>query len=102
VLDHCSITKTILAWQFDENAPFLSDRVRASRSFEAYLTETTPRLDVPAPTPLPPLDEPIPQGRAIVTEPLFRSQMEGGNVDFHDLTGMLARMLGRDSANPLA
>jgi phospholipase C len=110
VLDHCSILKTILArFCGGESAPFLSDRVSASRSFEAYLTQAAPRLDVSAPAapalaalaPLP-LDEPIRPKRAIVTQPLSRSQMRRGNVDFHDLTGMLARMLGRDSANPVA
>jgi phospholipase C len=104
VLAHCSILKTILARFCGQSAPFLSDRVSVSRSFEAYLTEAAPRLDVPAPPapmPLPP-DEPTRRKRAIVTQPLFRSQMRRGNVDFHDLTGMLARMLGRDSANPVA
>ena len=105
VLDHCSILKTILArFCGGESAPFLSDRVSSSRSFEAYLTQAAPRLDVPAPpalAPLPP-DELTRRKRAIVTHPLFSSQMRRGNVDFHELTGMLARILGRDSANPVA
>jgi phospholipase C len=103
VLDHCSILKTILARFCGEGAPFLSDRVRFSRSLEAYLTETGPR-DVPLPEPLRtlPAAEPIRRSPAIVTAPLFSRTMREGNVDFHDMTGMLARMLGRGSAHPVA
>jgi hypothetical protein len=42
-----------------------------------------------------PADESILLGSPIVTAPLSRKQMRSGNVDFHDLTGMIARMLGR-------
>jgi phospholipase C len=103
VLDHCSIIKTILARFCGEGAPFLSDRVSASQSFEAYLTETAPR-DLPLPQMIRrlPADEPIRRTPEIVTAPLFSRTMRDGNVDFHDLTGMLARMLGRGSAHPVA
>jgi Phosphoesterase family len=98
VLDHCSILKTIVARFCGESRPFVSDRVEASRSFDSYLSESQPRTDVPPYPPLPPLpaDEPLRRGSTIVTRPVFRRQMRSGNVDFHDLTGMLARMLGRD------
>ena len=33
--------------------------------------------------------------RAIATQPVSRASMRRGNVDCHDLTGRLARMLGR-------
>ncbi len=102
VLDFCSILKTILARFCGDSRPFLSDRVLASRSFEAYLTEATARLTVPTPEALPPLLGPIRGGPVIITEPVFDRQMRGENVDFHDLTGMLARMLGRGSENPIA
>ena len=46
-LDHCSILKTVLARFCGNEKPFLSDRVQASQSFEAYLTEDEPRMDVP-------------------------------------------------------
>ena len=104
VLDHCSILKTILARFCGQSRPFLSDRVHASRTFNSYLTETAPRLGVSAPPDLPPLppDEPIRRGGVIVTEPVFNRQMRAGNVDAHELMGMVARMLGRDSADPIA
>jgi len=54
-----------------------------------------PLPDVP---PLP-AGEPI---RRIVTDPVFNRQMRAGNVDSHELMGMVGRMLGRDSANPIA
>jgi hypothetical protein len=31
----------------------------------------------------------------IITPPLSRKQMREGNVDYHDISGRLARMLGR-------
>jgi phospholipase C len=100
VFDFCSILKTILARFCGQDKPFLSDRVHLSRSFEAYLTEATPRLEVEAPPPLPPLSADELIRRGIITEPLSSRQMRAGSVDFHDLTGMLARMLGRDSPQP--
>jgi phospholipase C len=96
VLDHCSILKTILACFCGDSKPFLSDRVHASRSFDAFLTESNPRLGLPAPerpTCVPPEDpNPLP---GIITQPVFRKQMRTNRVDYHDLTGMLARLLGR-------
>jgi phospholipase C len=99
VLDHCSILKTVLARFCGDSRPFLSDRVHASRSFDAYLSAPEPRLDVPAS----PVMEPLPigtqsrmfPGSAIDTEPMSRKKMRQGNVDAHELLGMLARMLGR-------
>jgi phospholipase C len=104
VLDHCSILKTILARFCGQSRPFLSDRVHASRTLEAYLTATAPRLEISSPAPLRPLpaDEPLHRRRMITTEPVFNRQMRAGNVDSHDLMGMLARMLGRDSQQPIA
>jgi hypothetical protein len=111
VLDHCSILKTITARflgtrrhrlfphrQTYYTYPFLSDRVHASNSLDAYLSAAEPRLDVPASPPIEPLPlEPqLPmRGRAIITPVLSRAQMRRGNVSFHDLTGRLARQLGR-------
>ena len=96
VLDHCSILKTVLARFCADTRPFLSDRVHAASSFEDFLTEPVPRLDVPMPPPLPPLPDDEALYR-IVTDPVFRRDMRLGNVDYHDLTGMLARSLGRDT-----
>ena len=77
-------------------APFLSDRVQASRSLDAYLSCTEPRLDVPASPTLESLArERPPYDRAIITEVLSRAQMRRGDVDFHALTGWLARQFGR-------
>ena len=42
-LDHCSILKTVLARFLGSEKPFLSDRVSASHSFDAFLTEAAPR-----------------------------------------------------------
>jgi len=47
-LDHCFILKTLLARFCGAERPFLSDRVHASHTFESFLTETKPRLNVPA------------------------------------------------------
>ena len=95
VLDHCSILKTILARFCAEGQPFLSDRVQASHSFDAYLSATQPRLQVPPSPTLQKLDDFPRQPPRIETPVLSRKQMRAGNVDFHELTGMLARMLGR-------
>ena len=96
VLDHCSILKTIMARFCSESKPFLSDRVNASQSFNAYLSEAQPRMDVPVSPTMRPLPFAQASGeRSIETEPISRKQMRSGNVDYHVLTGMLARMLGR-------
>jgi len=98
-LDHCSILKTVLARFCGGNKPFLNDRIRASRSFESFLTEDQPRMDVPAPPTLGELPLTVrlqvPGASEIVTPPLFRKQMREGPVDYHELSGRLARMLGR-------
>ena len=99
-LDFCSILKTVLARFCGDTRPFLSDRVEASYTLEAFLTEPAPR---PIPAGLPTIDElpltvrsgGISPATAIGTAPLFRSQMIEGEVDSHELMGRLARMLGR-------
>jgi phospholipase C len=97
-LDHCSILKTVLACFFD-GKPFLSDRVSASNSFDAFLTESVPRVVPPFKTELDDLDEKerkrLAENSAIITRPLSRAAMRAGPVDYHDLTGRLARQLGR-------
>jgi len=100
VLDHCSIIKTILARFCGQDRPFVSDRVNASRSFDAYLSEQQPRMNVPVSpplTPLPGFNCPFAGGShdLIETESISGKKMRRGNVEFHDLTGMLARILGR-------
>lgn len=96
VLDHTSILKTVLARFCGDTRPFLSDRVHAASSFESYLTAAAPRTDVPMP---PVLAQPSDTAtiRSIITDPVFRRDMRSGNVDYHELTGMLARDLGRDA-----
>ena len=61
VLDHCSILKTVLARFGGGSRPFLNDRVHASQSFEAFLTEAQPRTSVP---PSPTLGKPADRGAA--------------------------------------
>lgn len=99
VLDHCSILKTVLARFAGGTKPFLSDRVAASQTFEAYLTAPQPRMDVPDAEPLQDLPLEVPRlvsgASAIATPPLSRTQMRAGPVEFHELGGRLARMLGR-------
>jgi phospholipase C len=100
LLDHCSILKTVLARFLGAEKPFLSDRVASSHSFDAFLTEPAPRLNVP---PSPDLDGPLqeeerigPSPRSkIVTPTLSRRQMRRGPVEFHQLSGRWARQLGR-------
>jgi phospholipase C len=46
ILDHCSILKSVLARFWGGEKPFLSDRVNASHSFDAFLTEAAPRVDM--------------------------------------------------------
>ena len=88
-LDHCSILKTILARFCPTERPFLSDRVNASNSLNAFLSETAPRLaQVP-----PPPGIPVPtRGAAervgkLTTQPISQAQMADGDLDYHDLTG---------------
>ena len=98
-LDHCSILKTVLARFAPTDKPFLGDRVNASHSFNALLTEAEARMDVPPAEPLGHLSITehfvAPAGSQIVTPPLSRKAMRDGPVDYHELTGRLARMLGR-------
>jgi phospholipase C len=99
ILDHCSILKSVLARFWGGEKPFLSDRVNASHSFDAFLTEAAPRMDVP---PSPSL-QPLPIGvrkavsptSGIITRPLSRQEMREGPVDYHELSGRWARQLGR-------
>lgn len=96
VLDHCSILKTLLARFVGPQAPFLSDRVAASRSFDAFLSAAQPRLDVPPAPAITTVQRGMRKaGRRIPTAPMSRAAMRRGNVDYHDLTGFLARQLGR-------
>ena len=96
VLDHCSILKTVLARFLGADPPFLSDRVAASRSFNAFLNQATPRMDVSAAPAIATVQKGMQiKDRTIATKPVSRAAMRRGNVDYHDLTGRLARMLGR-------
>jgi phospholipase C len=99
VLDHCSILKTVLARFWGGEKPFLSDRVHASQSFEAFLTEAAPRMNVPPPPPLAelPIDARrlVSTSSRIETPTLTRAEMRRGPVDYHVLTGRWARQLGR-------
>ena len=99
-LDHCSILKTVLARFLGAEKPFMSDRVNASQTFNSFLTEPTARMSVPNPQPLqtnfgPDSRRVAPGSSAIITPPLSRQEMRDGPVDYHALTGRLARMLGR-------
>ncbi len=99
VLDHCSIIKTILARFCGNDRPFLNDRIHWSHSFESFLTESEPRVNPIPSSPI--LPSPFMPGRtldrtrAIITKPVTRRAMDVGEADFHEITGMLARMLGR-------
>jgi phospholipase C len=98
VLDHCSIIKTILARFCGNDRPFLSDRVEASLTFNSYLTAPAPRLNQVPPSPnLPQFFAPKKRSgtHAIITEPVTKKSMDEGNVDYHQITGMLAPLLGR-------
>lgn len=98
-LDHCSILKTVLARFLGADKPFLSDRVAASHSFESFLSESQPRLDVPHPPELASLPETARRvvlgASQIITPPVSRKGMRENTVDFHDLSGFVARMIGR-------
>ena len=97
VLDFCSILKTIVARFCAADKPFVSDRVNASNTFNAFLSENEPRmsgLNSPPMKPLP--DEPTsPKVKGILTPVISRKEMRAGKVDYHDLTGRLGRLLGR-------
>jgi phospholipase C len=99
VLDHTSILKTVLARFAGDFRPFLSERVAASHSFESFLTAPSPRLDVPPPEDIAqlPVDARrlAPGASQIVTPPLSRRRMREEGIDYHDLSGWVARMLGR-------
>lgn len=102
ILDHCSILKTILARFCGDKKPFMSDRVHASHSFESFVTESAPRGVADPPTlrdfPFPSSSE-LPGTSRIITEPLFRKGMRESHVDYHEISGRLARMLGRGNAD---
>jgi hypothetical protein len=99
VLDHCSILKTILARFCGDTRPFLSDRVDASLTFDAYLSAPAPRLDVPPPPPLAALPAET-SATGIDTGPVSREQLSRDDVEFDDLTGLFARvLLGRDTSD---
>ncbi|MFT3698743.1 MAG: alkaline phosphatase family protein [Kofleriaceae bacterium] len=99
VLDHCSILKTILARFCGDRRPFLSDRVAAANTFENFVTATAPAQHLPKPNfpPLPDNDiqRTIAPSSKIVTPILTRERERTEQVDFHDLSGRLARLLGR-------
>jgi len=96
VLDFCSILKTILLRFCGNDKPFLSNRVNVSRSFEAYLSSPEARMNVPASPAMSPLSTVASlAATGIKTAPVFRRDMRKGSVDYHDLTGMVARMFGR-------
>ena len=99
-LDHCSILKTVLARFLGSEKPFLSDRVSASHTFDAFLTEAAPRTvpdfddkRLPALT-IDVRSGPSPTTR-IITRTLSRKEMREGPVDYHELSGRWARQLGR-------
>jgi phospholipase C len=101
-LDHCSIVKTILARFCGTEKPFLSDRVHASLTFDSFLTESTPRLNVPPSPGLPDVFAPQrPLGAsAIITPPVSGKAFARGEVESPELMGMLARLLGRRKFPP--
>ena len=97
-MDHCSILKTILARFCGDKKPFLNDRVHVSHSFESYLGEAQPRQveDPPRLSQLPiTVRRTVSGASEIVTPPLFRKRMRTEQVDYHEISGRLARMLGR-------
>ena len=95
-LDHCAILKTILARFCPDGPPFLSDRVAASPSFNAFLSASAPRLvAAPAATVQARAARATGLANKPVLQPMSRASVRAHGADFHDLTGMLARMLGR-------
>lgn len=99
ILDHCSILKTILARFCGDKKPFLSDRVNASHSFEGYVAEPTPRTVGAVPdlgSDLPIDVRRLVSGTSqIITAPLSKKQMREELVDYHEISGRMARILGR-------
>lgn len=101
-LDHCSILKTVVARFLGAEKPFISDRVTASNSFDAFITAAEPRMPADLP-PMPPLAKLPPDARKkapsrtsqITTKPLSRKEMREGPVDYYELSGRWARQLGR-------
>jgi phospholipase C len=98
-VDHCSILKTVLARFCPDSRPFLSGRVHASHSFESFLTETAPRLDVGVPPAVEDLPITAPwrlsPASRITTPALYRKRLRNEQVDYQEISGRLARMLGR-------
>jgi phospholipase C len=98
VYDFCSILKTVLA-RFTDDRPFMSDRVTAARSLEAYLSEPTPRVvaeEPPEPALLSDSVRSLARDEsAIVTPPLRGRDMRAGPVESHEIMGHAARLLGR-------
>ena len=94
VLDHCSILKTILARFVARRRPsqrpcrgvaqltFSSAAARAWSQGSASAQGSAARQRK--------------TGRSIATEPMSRAAMRHGNVDYHDLTGWLARAPGAE------
>lgn len=99
VLDFCSILKTVLARFCPDSRPFLSDRVDIANSLDRFLSEPAPRPDPGLPPEIGPIDpgarSGIVPGTQTVTPALFRREMRDGPVESHDITGRLARLLGR-------
>lgn len=98
-LDHCSIVKTVLARFLGADKPFLSERVAASHSFESFLSEPQPRMDIEHTEPLAPLPDTVrrvaPGGSQIITPLISRKRLREEPVEFHDLSGWVARLIGR-------
>jgi phospholipase C len=98
-LDHCSILKTVLARFCPNTRPFLSDRVHVSHTLESFLTESAPRLDVGDAPPIEelPLTAPwrLSSASQITTPVLYRKRLRQEQVDYQEISGRLARMLGR-------
>ena len=95
-LDHCAILKTVLARFCPVAPPFLSDRVAASPSFNAFLSASTPRLTTAAALTAPARSVAAArQPTQPLLQPMSRAKVRADGADFHDLTGLLARTLGR-------
>jgi len=91
---------TIVPDPVSPDKPFMSDGVNASQTFNSFLTEPQARMNVPDPQPLNTnlrgdSRRLAPGASAIITPPLSRKAMREGPVDYHALSGRLARMLGR-------
>lgn len=100
ILDHCSILKTVLARFLGNEKPFLSDRVSASHSFDAFLAEAAPRTvpnfdDKLLPALSGDFRSAVSRTTKTITKTLSRKEMREGQVDYHELSGRWARQLGR-------